>query len=101
VSVPQTQITGLSGLQKGRTATFTSPLITIGRARTNGLCFPLDLTLSRDHARIIYRNGTWVAEDLNSSNGTFVNGYRLPARGSAALKPGAVLKCGFQSFRLD
>ena len=37
-----------------------------------------DAMVSRRHARIIYRNGTYVIEDLGSTNGTFVNrGRRL------------------------
>ncbi len=33
--------------------------------------------VSRIHAEVIYENGQWVAKDLNSSNGIFVNGQRL------------------------
>ena len=33
--------------------------------------------ISRHHARISYINGQWVIEDLQSANGTFVNGQRI------------------------
>ena len=37
-----------------------------------------DAKVSRRHARIIFRNGTYTIEDLGSTNGTFVNrGRRL------------------------
>ena len=37
-----------------------------------------DAKVSRRHARIIFRNGTYAIEDLGSTNGTFVNrGRRL------------------------
>lgn len=40
--------------------------------------FDPDAKVSRRHARIIYRNGAYMIEDLGSTNGTFVNrGRRL------------------------
>jgi hypothetical protein len=37
-----------------------------------------DAKVSRRHARIIYRNGAYMIEDLGSTNGTFINrGRRL------------------------
>ena len=37
-----------------------------------------DAKVSRRHARIIFRNGTYMIEDLGSTNGTFINrGRRL------------------------
>ena len=37
-----------------------------------------DAKVSRRHARIIFRNGTYTIEDLGSTNGTFINrGRRL------------------------
>jgi hypothetical protein len=40
--------------------------------------FDSDAKVSRRHARIVYRNGTYMVEDLGSTNGTFVNrGRRL------------------------
>ena len=40
--------------------------------------FDPDAKVSRRHARIIYRNGVFMIEDLGSTNGTFVNrGRRL------------------------
>ena len=41
----------------------------------------LDMSnVSREHARIVNKDGTFTIEDLNSQNGTFVNGQRLTAR---------------------
>ena len=40
--------------------------------------FDADAKVSRRHARIVYRNGTYSVEDLGSTNGTFINrGRRL------------------------
>ena len=50
--------------------------ITIGRATANSLVLN-DGQVSRLHARIDYENGVWSIRDLNSRNGTFVNGKRI------------------------
>ena len=52
-------------------------LITCGRAADNIVAFPDDANVSRYHAEIEHRgDGFWVI-DLNSSNGTTVNGQAL------------------------
>jgi hypothetical protein len=33
--------------------------------------------VSRRHARLTYRDGAWIVEDLDSTNGTVVNGARV------------------------
>ena len=45
------------------------------------------MTVSRRHARLNY-NGTWTIEDLNSSNGTYVNERRLEPGEKAQIKQG-------------
>lgn len=34
-------------------------------------------TVSRQHARFFKRDGQWYVEDLNSTNGTYVNGFKI------------------------
>lgn len=53
----------------------TSP-ITLGRDEHNTFVFD-DAQVSRQHARLYSHAGSWYIEDLNSSNGTFVNQARL------------------------
>ena len=50
---------------------------TLGResARTD-ISIP-DEAISKKHARILLLNGQWYLEDLNSSNGTFIDGGRI------------------------
>jgi sigma-B regulation protein RsbU (phosphoserine phosphatase) len=49
----------------------------LGRSTANELCYSEDAGLSRLHL-ILEKNGdTWTVRDLNSKNGTFVNGVRL------------------------
>jgi FHA domain/Domain of unknown function (DUF1707) len=48
----------------------------IGRSRSSG-CVLADPTVSRAHAVVSYRDGTWSLRDLGSTNGTYVNGRRI------------------------
>lgn len=50
--------------------------LTLGRAPDCGLVFGDD-TVSRHHARLELRDGRWFLVDLDSSNGTLVNGRRV------------------------
>lgn len=59
---------------------------TIGRTADNDVSFPGDSNVSRNHAEIEFRDGAFCLIDLNSSNGTTVNGVRLS--GDTFLMPG-------------
>ncbi|MEM7801714.1 MAG: FHA domain-containing protein [Chloroflexota bacterium] len=48
----------------------------VGREPINDAMFP-DPEVSRRHARIINKNGDFFIDDLNSTNGTFINGRRI------------------------
>lgn len=48
-------------------------------------------TVSRRHARIIHDSQNWQVEDLNSTNGTWVNGKRLTPGVPCPLKIGDLL----------
>ena len=50
--------------------------VTIGRRRTNTLCLP-NLSVSGFHARITDEKGCLIIEDLDSTNGTIVNGEKI------------------------
>lgn len=51
--------------------------ITIGRSSTNDVTLT-DMSVSRQHAQIVRSdNGRYTITDLNSRNGTFVNGQRI------------------------
>lgn len=67
------------------------PPAVVGRESPNGIPLAEDDFASGHHARIDLRaDGVWV-EDLNSTNGTFVNGGRISAE---RLEPGDVLRIG-------
>ena len=52
------------------------PEITIGRNSANDITID-NLAVSDRHARICKTNGTYVMEDLDSTNGTIVNGRKI------------------------
>lgn len=55
--------------------------------QTSDLLIPAE-TISRIHARIQYLEGRWQLQDLNSRNGTFVNGRALEGEEWYSLEPG-------------
>ncbi|MEM8782940.1 MAG: FHA domain-containing protein [Planctomycetota bacterium] len=52
----------------------------------------IDSKMSRQHAEIWFERGVWLLRDLNSTNGTFVNGKR--ALGLVELEIGDRIRCG-------
>lgn len=80
----------LQGPDKGRTLAAFDDVLIIGRGSEQ---LPLaDQTVSRKHAELRPENGGWVVRDLNSANGTYLNGVRLqkPTR----LKHGDQIRLG-------
>lgn len=63
---------------------------TIGRAPDNDVVLDHP-TVSNHHARLSWRAGSLLVEDLSSANGTFVDGERIT---TARTRPGAELKIG-------
>ncbi len=71
------QLVVQSGAEPGRTYDLaTTQKVVIGRQSGNDVVVP-DEQVSRKHAEVEERNGTLIVTDLNSSNGTFVNGTRI------------------------
>ena len=71
--------------------------VTIGRSQDNDLRLS-EPTVSSYHAKIFtYLNASYI-EDLQSSNGTFINGKRIEKH---TLKPGDVLKLGQQELEVQ
>src|SRR5260370_18799092 len=67
------------------------PVVNIGRADYNDLVLP-DPSVSTSHAKLQRREGVWVLVDLDSTNGTFVDGEQV--KGDAPLAPGALVRFG-------
>jgi DNA-binding NtrC family response regulator len=65
----------------------------VGVGRDEPLCSLLsDERLSRHHAEIVCRDGRWTLRDLDSRNGTFVDGARLT--GAAQVLESVVVRAG-------
>jgi hypothetical protein len=84
-----------SSLQPGDTLPL-DHYTTIGRRPGNTLVIDDDF-VSGSHAEIAFDQGGWWLVDLNSTNGTFVDGQRIHAR--TRLEPGDVVQFGRVTLR--
>ena len=71
--------------------------ITIGRAENSDLVID-DEFASTHHARLVKMEDGWVVQDLNSTNGTFLDGKKVTT--PVALKLGAEVRIGKTAFEL-
>jgi pSer/pThr/pTyr-binding forkhead associated (FHA) protein len=53
---------------------------------------PDDTYLSQQHARVFERNGSWVVEDLGSTNGTYLNQQKVTV--PSQISPGDRIRVG-------
>ncbi len=80
----------LQGPDKGRTYQAPDEPVIIGRSSDQ--IHLTDNSASRRHAEIRPANGAWILIDLNSSNGTYLNGQRIVT--PSPLKHGDQIKVG-------
>src|ERR1700722_2199320 len=73
--------------------------ISIGSAAGNDLVILNEPSVSRRHAKIECRRRAYRVVDLESTNGTFVNGARV--RGASAFKIGDQLRFGSAQYRFN
>lgn len=93
-------IRGTEGVYKGRQVLLPPGQIDVGRDAGNSMAFPSDPYLSRRHATLFFRNGTWFCRDLQSSNGTFVDSVRV-GKDPVPILPGSTVSFGQQAFVID
>jgi pSer/pThr/pTyr-binding forkhead associated (FHA) protein len=79
------------GALEGQRLQVWTPVANIGRADYNDLVLP-DASVSTAHAKLQRREGVWVIVDLDSTNGTFVDGERV--KGESPLAPGTIVRFG-------
>jgi pSer/pThr/pTyr-binding forkhead associated (FHA) protein len=77
---------------------FSQPQIMIGRD-TKCDVSTMDEALSAHHARLTHHHGQWWLEDLNSTNGTFLNREKLTT--PAVVITGDHFKCGNTLFSIQ
>jgi pSer/pThr/pTyr-binding forkhead associated (FHA) protein len=82
----------------GKTYELTVEKTTVGRVDDNTFPIP-EASVSSHHCEVLLRGTDIVIHDLNSTNGTFINGRQVS--GEAALKPGQILRLGQVELRLE
>jgi len=88
----QVNLKVISGPYKGRIFSFAQhDTFLIGRNPEAHLCLPDDRYFSRNHCLLEMNPPHSFLRDLNSTNGTFVNGRRVK---DASLKNGDQIQCG-------
>jgi hypothetical protein len=86
-------------LEEGSAFPVDSAPVTIGRGGQNDLVLDGDEFASARHTRVEARgDGIWV-QDLESTNGTFVNGTRIV--GAERMSPGDILRVGETDLRVE
>ena len=82
----------MNGPEDGRVIKCRTASITIGRAEDNVVRIRYDHLISRHHAKIVRSDNSFVIHDLDSANGTFVQGKRIPK--TMALEPNKLFRIG-------
>ena len=71
---------------------------TLGRSRKCDIVVD-DPNVSREHAEVRPRGGSWVLRDLGSTNGSSINGRRTD--GAEVLKPGDEIELGTSTMTFE
>ncbi|MEP6480894.1 MAG: FHA domain-containing protein [Rhodoglobus sp.] len=87
----------VSGAKEGLEMDLPTEQLTIGRSNESGLVIRDDYT-STHHARLLLWNDGWVIQDLDSTNGTFLDGARVIVPTHVPLN--TPVKIGTTSFEL-
>ncbi len=95
--IPALRLTWFAAHQE-QVRQYSDPEVIIGRDPASE-CHLEDETISARHARLSYHHNQWWLEDLNSTNGTFLNLERLDV--PAVIVPGDELRCGQVNIQVD
>ncbi|MCL6422482.1 FHA domain-containing protein [Brachybacterium sp. JHP9] len=92
-----TQLVVTAGPLRGTNLTLGATPVLIGRAPECTLVLDDDYASNR-HARVFAADGTWMVEDLGSTNGTLLSNRRI--EGAVPFKPGAQVRIGRTEIEL-
>ncbi|HEX3626122.1 MAG TPA: FHA domain-containing protein [Verrucomicrobiae bacterium] len=81
----------------GRSYDLATERTTVGRVEDNAFQIE-EPSVSSRHCEILLRGADIVIKDLNSTNGTFINGEKIS---EGVLKPGQTLRLGNVELKLD
>jgi len=81
----------------GRTHELKADKTTIGRVEDNVFQIA-EPSVSSHHCEVLLRGNDIMVKDLNSTNGTFINGEKIS---ESPLKPGQILRLGQVEIRLE
>ncbi len=91
------RLTITSGPKQGTELPLGREPLTIGRSSESGLVIRDDYT-STHHARLLLWNDEWMIQDLDSTNGTFLDGKRVAVPTQVPLN--TPIKIGTTTFEL-
>lgn len=91
------RLVAVDGPLFGQTFYLDEPFVSIGRLVSNDICLD-DRFVSRVHCVIRTEDGQYVIEDLNSANGTYVNGERVNV---GTLNEGCLIEIGASRFLFE
>ncbi|MBW2067107.1 MAG: FHA domain-containing protein [Deltaproteobacteria bacterium] len=94
-----TKLYVLAGPDKGRSYEIGDAPVYIGRSPENDIQIS-DSAISRRHLEITLREGKYFIKDLNSKNGTFVNGKRIRPGLDCEISKGASIVIGMSVVSL-
>lgn len=96
----------MSGPKDGAVLTFETLVnsdrpteLTIGRREGCDVCLSYDSQVSREHAVVVYDGDMFWLQDLDSTNGTFVDDDRIEGREPIA--PGQLFRVGRTWLRIE
>jgi len=87
----------LSEGMTGRTHELKVDRTTVGRVEDNAFPIP-EPSVSSHHCEVLLRGDEVVVRDLESTNGTYINGERVT---ESVLRPGQILRLGQIEMRLE
>ncbi|MDB6038467.1 MAG: domain containing protein [Verrucomicrobiales bacterium] len=95
--LPMSKLVALSEGLTGRTLELKVDKTTIGRLEDNSFQIA-EPSVSSHHCEVLLKGSDVVIKDLNSTNGTFINGEKIT---ESTLKPGQILRLGNIELRLE
>ena len=85
------EVTGQDG--RRREYPLDLPSLVVGRAEGNAIVID-DLSIARNHARLVFESGRLMIEDLGSANGTYIDGHIIDPRVLNLVEPGQPIRFG-------